>query len=160
MDVKTELWHQGLRQGWVMRFRPRGSSMTPFIRSGDIVDILPGKNLSIGDIVLYALLEELVMHRVIAKGNNRIITKGDGLNYLDPTIDLENIWGRAIRCRRHGKSWRLDSFPSRMAGLAFSLTVSWIPQWRQFLGAIKALIQGGRKKLPPTPGDYGLRASR
>ena len=126
-----------------MRFRPLGSSMLPFLKGGDIVTIAPDTKLRIGDVVLWQWGESAFMHRVVAKRNGRIITKGDSLGYLDVPVTLEHILGRAVVRERQGKVRRLDHLGARFLGLAWCLT-SLIPGLASFL----ASAQHALRKVP------------
>jgi signal peptidase I len=122
----------------------RGGSMVPWLRQGDAVTVVPAARCRVGDVILYSRGEVLVMHRVVGKIGGRIIAKGDAVGRLDPPITPQDIIGLAVSIKRHGKKRSLDSLGSRLGGLAFSLTVSWIPKSLPFLAAVKRL---GREKL-------------
>lgn len=126
-----------------MRLRPLGCSMVPFLRHGDIVTIVaaPGR---IGDIVLTKPGPDQVLHRLVARCGDRLVTKGDALHYLDPPIDRHQILGRACTKERHGKISSLDSVAARLCGLAFCLTLSFSPQVMPILVKLKTLLQPGR----------------
>ncbi len=144
MDLKEELWLAGLLQGRTMRFRPRGRSMTPLLRDGDVVTIAPGKRCRIGDVVLFRIGEALILHRVVAKFSGRVGTKGDALGRLDATVTPRDILGRAIRRERCGKERSLESLEARLLGLALCLTISWVPKLVDILCAVRRV---GREKL-------------
>ncbi len=109
-----------------MRFRPLGGSMAPCLRAGDIVHICPGKNCQIGDIILWQQGDGLFLHRVLAKKNGCVITKGDSLSHQDGQVRKEQILGRAVTRERHGRISRLDHSGRRLLGLAWCL-LSLIP---------------------------------
>jgi len=127
-----------------MRFRPWGDSMSPFLRRGDVVTIVPGKRCHLGDIVLVSRDESLLLHRVVAKKPGEIITKGDALSSLDRPVPLHYLLGRAAFRERRGKLRPLDSFQARFLGMAFSLTVPLLPRFIDLLAALKRL---GRERL-------------
>jgi hypothetical protein len=127
-----------------MRLRPLGSSMVPFMRAGDIVTIAPSRRCRIGDIVLYRRDDGTVMHRVVMKFADRIITKGDALRQTDPPVFPHNICGRAVAYERQGKKHAIESLGSRFLGLAFSLTVSQVPGLLRLLVAMKRRWGSGR----------------
>ena len=143
MHPKEELWLEGLRQGRPMRFQPLGGSMFPFLRQGDVVTIVaaPGR---IGDIVLTRPAPDLLLHRLVARHGDRLITKGDALHYLDQPIAPHQVLGRACTKERHGRISRLDSLPARLCGLAFCLTLSFSPYLMPTLVKLKSLLQPGR----------------
>jgi hypothetical protein len=140
MDHKQQLWLQGLSEGRVMRCKSRGKSMFPFLREGDLVDLVATQEFRIGDIVL----AQEVLHRVVAKRNGQIITKGDANSHLDPPVARAQILGRVVARERRGRVRQLDSLEARFLGLAFSFTVAmrrgliyWLVRLRN--GAGKAL---------------------
>jgi len=71
-----------------------GRSMYPLLHSGDIVIILPFKDIKLGDVIIFKNdADELVIHRVIAilecdNGSKLYVTKGDNnpLNDIDSGI--------------------------------------------------------------------------
>lgn len=144
MPFETELWGRQLPKGQLLRLRSRGGSMIPALREGDVVTVIAQKKCRLGDIILYRQGDSLVMHRVVAKSATRIITKGDAVGKLDRPITSQDIWGWAVSFERHGKVHPLNSLASRLVGLAFSLTVPWIPKSLSILAAVKRL---GRNKL-------------
>lgn len=152
MLPEQELWLQGLRAGQRMRFRPLGGSMIPFIRQEDIVSIYPGQGCRLGDIVLWQAGETLVLHRVVAKRQGLIITKGDSLSQLDAAVAPQQIRGRALLLERGGRVWRLHTFRQRWLGLAFSLTVPLIPGLMALLASIKRGVQAVPGQAVPV--DY------
>jgi hypothetical protein len=144
MDIKEELWRQGLDHGVNMRFSPLGGSMVPTLRQGDVVTIKPGQGCRIGDLILFERGAGLVLHRVVAKLNGAIFTKGDALPYRDAMICPQDILGKAISRERRGKERPLDSLTARLLGLAFCLTSACVPGSMKILAAVKRL---GREKL-------------
>jgi hypothetical protein len=118
-----------------MRFRPLGGSMIPWLRPGDIVTVAPRQRCRLGDIVLWQRADSMVLHRVVARSGGGIITKGDALAYLDNPVASGDILGQAVARERQGKVSCLDSFWSRYFGLAFCLTLSWIPGLLPWLAA-------------------------
>lgn len=143
MPHKMELWLQGLKQGRAMRFRALGGSMNPSLRNGDIVTIVPGKDVRIGDVVLTHTNVGLILHRVVRKCAGQIITKGDSLTFLDPPVNPRDILGRAVSRDRLGKEHPLLSFGARFCGLCFSLTLPWMARCLPAIVAMKRLVLGG-----------------
>lgn len=62
-----------LRAGEVVQFRPRGNSMTPLIRSGQLVTVEPvdPSELKVGDVVLCRVRGSEYLHLVKAIQGNR-----------------------------------------------------------------------------------------
>jgi hypothetical protein len=127
-----------------MYYREMSSSMVPFLRQGDLVKVTPFANSRLGDIVLWQKGESLVMHRVVAKFYNRIITKGDARGYWDEPVNHGDILGKAISRERCGRERSLDSLGARFLGLAFCLTSACVPRLLTILATVKRL---GRDRL-------------
>jgi hypothetical protein len=119
-----------------MRCVGYGASMLPFLRDGDAVYIVRALGLRIGDIVLV----EQKLHRVVAKWNGQVITKGDANARLDTPVDREQMQGRAVARERRGRVRRLDRLGTRFLGLAWCLT-SWIPGLLSFLAATRRTLR-------------------
>uniref|UniRef100_A0A7C2ZQG4 Signal peptidase I n=1 Tax=Ignisphaera aggregans TaxID=334771 RepID=A0A7C2ZQG4_9CREN len=70
----------------------KGHSMLPTLHEGDVVIILPFKDVSVGDVIVFKNdRDEYVIHRVIAivtceDGSKIYITKGDNNNYVDSIV--------------------------------------------------------------------------
>ncbi|HEY9072821.1 MAG TPA: S24/S26 family peptidase [Desulfobaccales bacterium] len=154
MNEKTGLWLQGLRQGRAMRFLPAGGSMSPFFRGGDIVTIEPGGGCRVGEVVLRCHGSDFMLHRVVAKSRDRVITKGDALSSFDLPDNSKNILGRAVLRERQGKVRDLNTFWFRFAGMAFSLTITWVPNLHLIL---REAWRRGRKVLRSLPASIGER---
>ena len=110
-----------LSAGQVLRFRAKGSSMSPFIRNGDIIEVLPGSGSSIrrGDVVLCRKLSgKLFAHRVIRTyqtGDSRkLIVQGDALSHPDGEIDSGQVLGRVITVEHNCKKLSVDTYGQRL----------------------------------------------
>jgi hypothetical protein len=117
--------------------------MAPVLREGDLVTIVPGGCYRLGEIILFPRDGCLVLHRVVAKSSDRLLTKGDAAAHLDPPLPLQNILGRAVCRERQGRISALDSWSSRVLGLAFSLTLLWVPGLLPLLAYAKRRLQKG-----------------
>jgi len=144
MDPKEALWRQSLSHAGILRFRPLGCSMAPILCNGDIVTIEARADMRVGDIMLADHGGGLVLHRVVARRNGRLITKGDSLDHLDAPVTREQILGRAVARERQGKVRRLDVLAARFLGLAFSFTVGLLPGLMSLPASLKS---GARKAL-------------
>jgi hypothetical protein len=144
VDHKQQLWLQGLAGGWSMRFRPLGGSMAPLSQPGDVFDICPGKNCRVGDVILWQSGDNLFLHRVIAKKNGLVITKGDSLEHPDKPVRQEQILGRAVARERHGRIRRLDRAGLRLLGLAWCLT-SWVPGLVPLMAAARRTLRNAAR---------------
>jgi hypothetical protein len=144
MNIKEQLWRQGLDQGVFMRFRPLGSSMLPFLKEGDIVTIAPVTDLKIGDVVLWQRGEAMVLHRVVLMVNGHVVTKGDALRSLDLPLCRGDILGLAVARERNQKLTRLENFRFRYVGMLCSLALILLPESLAIMAVLKRF---GRKRL-------------
>lgn len=75
-------------------FEVASGSMSPSIKTNDIVIVKVGDNYEKGDIITYISNEDFVTHRVIEVDNNDVTTKGDANNTKDKPISKNNVIGR------------------------------------------------------------------
>jgi len=100
--------------------RVLGGSMTPWIRSGDLVFIkrFDFERVSLGDVVLFERDGRFFAHRMIGRAQGiragekvaRLITKGDALDGLDAPVSQDEFLGRATRIHRGRRHIDLESF--------------------------------------------------
>ena len=121
-DAFADLSAQILGQGGSFQFRARGSSMTPFIRDGDLLTIAPvdPAGLRIGDVALYHTeRDRVVAHRIVGRttqvGELVLETRGDARLASDSSLPAARVLGRAVRLRRGDRVYRLDRGPWRLA---------------------------------------------
>jgi hypothetical protein len=114
-------------------FSPRGSSMRPWLRTGDalFVEAVDPARVVAGDVVLYWRAgrrpeqDSLICHRVLGRlpteHGARFYAKGDALGHIE-TFDHgrdAQVIGRVKAISRNGRSWPL---PGRLANLAILLS--------------------------------------
>jgi len=116
----AELAAAVLSKGASFRFQVRGTSMSPFIKEGDIVTVSPPRDGSprLGDLLAFAPFKSrrLVLHRVVRTGGDRILTKGDNSHQerdFDPPIRQGDILGYVKNVERNGEKTRLGRGPER-----------------------------------------------
>ena len=102
------------QQGVTVRFRVRGGSMWPTIRSGSVV-IVERTDLSqcrVGDIVLWSDRDRWILHRLIRAGGRdtrpMFQTQGDSVGRADRLVDADCLIGRLTEIEVNGRSYRLD----------------------------------------------------
>jgi signal peptidase I len=108
-----------LGRGRALRFRAKGGSMAPFIRNGDVVEVVPleGK-INLGDIVLYRSSHgNTVIHRVIQRSKRSIITKGDSVPSSDQPVLSKQVLGRVVAIEKNGWRIRLDTPTGRLLNM-------------------------------------------
>ena len=71
-------------------------SMQNAININDIIVVKKTQNIEKGDIIAFEEDESLIVHRIIKKTQEEIITKGDANNQEDEPIMYEQIIGKVI----------------------------------------------------------------
>ncbi len=92
-----------------------GGSMSPCIRDADVVTLAPiGDRVCLGDVVAFPRPDgRLVIHRVVARREQRLRTRGDAASGPDPWIDRQSLIGRIEKVTRHGRRARPGLGPAR-----------------------------------------------
>lgn len=130
-----------------VRMTVTGSSMYPFIRGGEVVELQPMHSLpATGDVVLAqrASMPEntrYVLHRIVRSEGGLFFLRGDSQKDCEGPFTRRDILGKAIRVFRKGRAYRLDHGVWRRAGYAWNRCAPlnlWIFQLiRQFQGKHK-----------------------
>ena len=112
-----------LGRGRILRFKAKGGSMSPFIRNGDVVEVVPSKGkINLGDVVFYcSSYGNLIIHRVIQRGKESIITKGDSVPSSDQPIFSKQVLGRVVAVEKNGWCIRLDRPMVRLLNILLAL---------------------------------------
>ena len=88
----------------------RGSSMLPWLRSGDLIHLDTRRDPSIGDIVLRRCDDcPPLLHRVVDQRDDRWLTRGDNVPGDDGWCLRGQIVGVAIAGERRGRTLYLPS---------------------------------------------------
>ncbi len=108
-----------LGRGRILKFKAKGGSMSPFIRNGDVVEVVPVKGkMNLGDIILYhSSYGNPVVHRVIQRNKESIITKGDSVPNSDEPILSKQVLGRVVAIEKNGWCIRLDRPMGRLLNI-------------------------------------------
>lgn len=104
-----------LQRGHTLRLRARGSSMLPFLRDGDVLEIRPVSpvEIRVGDVICYEPSPgELCLHRVVARDGRGFVTRGDALTHVE-VVPGASVLGRVRAVERSGRAWRLDTWAAR-----------------------------------------------
>ena len=126
-----KLCQEVLAKGSTFQFRALGSSMFPFIRSGDLLTTkaVDPTDIAIGEVLLYQREGRSFVHRLIKKkiidGVHLFTTHGDHLTFSDPAIRSSQILGKVISVERNGRMIHLDTPFQRMWGRFLASTSSW-----------------------------------
>ncbi len=117
----TSLCLEILNDGHSIRFAAHGLSMTPCIRDGEIVTVVPAaaSDLRIGDIVLYRTVDDrLTAHRLLGrKVDQSGLTfgmRGDACTACREIVRADRILGRVGYVERKGRKHRLDGRLARL----------------------------------------------
>lgn len=120
----TQIADDTLTNGHSLRFRALGSSMTPFIRNGDILTATPTNpnQLRIGEIIFYKTKGgNAIAHRIlrIKQANNKLTfnTRGDASTGTYETVEQNQVLGKVTTINRNNKVINPCKFHIRIAGL-------------------------------------------
>ncbi|RLB87813.1 MAG: hypothetical protein DRH26_14830 [Deltaproteobacteria bacterium] len=86
-------------------FKAEGASMSPFVKTGDILTInLNDFNPSIGTVVAHIdSKKKVLIHRIIARQGDRYILKGDNCKFIDGIMSKDSFAGYVESVQRRGK---------------------------------------------------------
>lgn len=121
-----------LAKGVPFRFRAAGYSMSPFIRDGDVITVIPkGKGrLRRGDIVAYVrpINGRPAVHRIVGRISSGFVLKGDYELTADFKVAETRILGVVNKVERNGRRVRLGLGPGRclIAGLSARGFITWV----------------------------------
>ena len=89
---------ESLKAGEVVSFRPRGSSMSPKIESGNLVTVEPlrDKPPETGEVVLCEVAGAQYLHVVKAVQLKRVLI-GNNRGYLNGWTPLKKVYGRVTK---------------------------------------------------------------
>jgi hypothetical protein len=100
------------------RFKAGGLSMSPFIRDGDILTLLPlgGAAPKLGQVVifLHPSSRKPVVHRVVAKRESAYLIGGDNSLAKSHWLSIEDILGRLDSLERNGRRVFFGLGPERL----------------------------------------------
>lgn len=116
-EVLVDLIITVLEKGKAFRFQAKGSSMTPFIKDGDVITLerIQGGKIRRGDVVavISPTPGNLRVHRVVKISKGSYIIKGDNAGGIDGTFDIAQILGRVIKVERGTRTIQLGSRAER-----------------------------------------------
>lgn len=111
-----------LDQASALRFRARGTSMSPFIQDGDILLVRPIQHPQYGDVVLCRAGSRVLVHRVIQVSDNTrkaVWLQGDSRPCPDGLVLWEDVIGQVVAVERGGQRIALDTGLHRVLGLVW-----------------------------------------
>lgn len=156
-ELAPEVAEQLLGDGLRVRLPVTGSSMLPFIASGDTLVIEPvaaTTRLGLGDVVLLRLADGTMMiHRIIdASRDDQVLTRGDARGAADPPSRRDRVQGRVIRIERGSSSFlfRLGLGPERRV-IALLSRCGVLGRAVRLLRRLRPLSRGQAERVPPPP---------
>lgn len=149
-DAGRELWIEALRARGFARLRVHGSSMRPWLRGGEVVEVrrVTPAEVRRGDVVAFVRSGGLFVHRVIGKRHGEhgtlLITKGDAFPDADAPVREDELLGRVACVARAGGAVSTNTLPQQALGrLLAGLSARarwWYPGARAARRALRAVL--------------------
>ena len=112
-----------LERGQKVRLTVTGSSMIPFLRDSDTVELEPAQRLRLGDIVLVRTgAERYVLHRIVRMDGAAFFIRGDAQSWSEGPFAPEAVLGRVAAVWSKGGIRKIESGLWRLAGLLWLRT--------------------------------------
>ena len=87
-------------------FEVATGSMKPTIQIGDVVIVKITKDVNENDIIVYIDGDDIIIHRLVEKNENNIVTRGDANNSEDKPIQENMIIGQVIKIVPQLGTWQ------------------------------------------------------
>lgn len=104
-------------KGARFRFQAKGFSMSPFIKSGDVVTVYPLTEYTpvVGDVVVFTNQRagKLIVHRLVEERSDNYLVKGDNTPGMDSPVRKSDIRGCVRRVERNGNKILLGLGPEK-----------------------------------------------
>ncbi len=142
----AEILSSVIERGVPFRFQASGMSMSPFVRSGDVLTISPvDGSLKLGEVVAFRHPAGggFAVHRVIKMGSHGLLIQGDNCAEPDGWMAPDAILGRVTRIERAGREIRLGLGVERFIIAALSQVGLMIPLVAPVRWAYHRLVKGG-----------------
>lgn len=141
-------------QGAFLRTTVRGTSMTPFIRDGDVLTIAPmdGYSPHVGDVVAFIKpgTDRMAIHRLIASESDGWLVRGDNCTEPDGVIVRKDMIGYVTRIEHRGRDVKLGIGP--WAGWIAALNRGiGLVRLRRFAGLPRRAVSFALRLLQSTP---------
>lgn len=111
LNLETESLFQRLQAGETTWLKVRGESMSPLIRAGDVLEIVPSLKIKPGMIVLVNTPWGLRCHRVVSVEDGHITLRGDTLQDEERILreqvmgQVHAVWRGKKRFSPYGSGW-------------------------------------------------------
>jgi Peptidase S24-like len=99
------------------RFQVKGTSMTPFIKDGDVVVLSKPYSgvIHLGmPVAIVCPPDRFFIHRVVARKRGLYLIKGDNISQADGSFAHSDIIGMVTKIERGGRQVRLGLGPERL----------------------------------------------
>ncbi len=120
--VLMPLVRAALERGQRVRMTVNGSSMMPFLRDSDTVELEPAQRLRLGDIVLVQDGGRYVLHRIVRMDGAAFFIRGDAQPWSEGPFAPEAVLGRVAAVWSKGGIRKIESGLWRLAGLLWLRT--------------------------------------
>jgi hypothetical protein len=112
--------------------------MRPTIPDGALVTArrIAPERVRTGHVVLVHDRGRTFLHRVVARRDGQLVTKGDLNPRTDPPFPPERVLGRAVAVEAWGVTLRLDGLVAGVGGLAWAVVSRAVPMARRVLAPL------------------------
>lgn len=128
-----------LRAGESVWLKARGASMSPLLRGGDVLEIVPSLRIKPGMIALVNTPWGLRCHRVVSVEDGKIVLRGDSLEDEEQVVreqvlgEVRTVWRGKKRFSPYGGAWWLYGIlQTRAPRVVHGLRKVWRWRRRQF----------------------------
>lgn len=145
-DYFAEILSSVIERGVPFRFQASGMSMSPFVRSGDVLTISPvAGSLKLGEVVAFRHPAggRFAVHRIVKIRNHGFFIQGDNCAEPDGWMTPDAILGRVTSIKRAGCEIRLGLGVERVVIAALSWAGFLILLVKPARWAYHRLVKGG-----------------
>lgn len=100
-----------------MRYPPiskiKGTSMYPLLKEGDRIFLQEIDEVQVGDIVVYKINDDYIIHRIIVLEGDSVITQGDNSYQPDPPVKRAQLLAKVCYMLKGKEKVRLTDLPKR-----------------------------------------------
>jgi hypothetical protein len=138
-----------LERGQRVRMTVSGTSMLPFLRDGDVVELEPlGAAPRAGDVVLaQGPAGPCVLHRVVRVTGEGLFLRGDAQEDREGPLAPGDVLGKVTLCYRHGHARAVDRGGWRLAGLVWVSCAPLSTRLLHLARGARAIAGGARRRL-------------